>query len=156
MTYSAWTGQARTTARAVDAAVTAARAGDADAFAEALADLRRGDAEALAVLLGAMTQELLERLHPDGLDSDDAEQVLAGCARVSSWYPPFDRDYAVLALIGALGVHDPDETPRTDGADVTAHGLLLIASLLPASGELAPLVESALRELHRAQTIELP
>ena len=34
--------------------------------------------------------------------------------------------------------------------------MLLIATLLPATGDLAPLVDSALRELHRDQTMEMP
>jgi hypothetical protein len=141
----------------VDGAVSAARAGQAGAFTDALADLARVDREQLAVLLGAMTQDLLERSHPDGLDSDDAEQVLQSCIRsAAAWYEPLDSDTLIRALTGALGIADPEDAPPLDGWAVTAHGLLLIADLLPAAEDLAPIVDAALRELMRAQTVELP
>ena len=57
-------------ALAVDAAVSAAQSGDAAAFTDATANLSRFDREQLAVLLGAITRDLLERSHPDGLDSE--------------------------------------------------------------------------------------
>ena len=69
-------------ALAVDAAVSAAQSGDAAAFTDATANLSRFDREQLAVLLGAITRDLLERSHPDGLDSEGAEQVLQSCIRI--------------------------------------------------------------------------
>ncbi|SHH63658.1 hypothetical protein SAMN05443575_4233 [Jatrophihabitans endophyticus] len=161
MAYDAWSGPARALARAVDTAVRAALADDLAGFTDVATELRRVEPEVLAVLLGTMTQALLERTHPDGLDSDDAEQVLAACERAAVWYPGYERDVAVLALVGALGVHPGDDgqsggTPRVAPAAVAEHGLLLVATLLPAPRDLAPLVDAALRELHRAQTVELP
>jgi hypothetical protein len=145
-------------ALAVDAAIMAAQAGDAAAFADALHDLRRGDREQLSVLLGAITRDLLERSHPDGLDSDDAEQVLQSCIRAAAgWYEPLDRDVLIRALTGALGVSDPDESPHVDGEAVLAHGLLLIADRLTLLGEQpAAVLDTALHELMRAQTVEMP
>lgn len=145
-------------ALAIDAAVPAARAGDAAAFTDATDDLGRMDREQIAVVLGAVTRELLERSHPDGLGSSDAEQVLASCIRsAASWYEPLDGDSLIQALTGTLGIHDPDESAPPAGPAVVAHGLLLIADQLTAmSQELPPVLDRALRELMRAQTIEFP
>jgi hypothetical protein len=145
-------------ALAVDAAVSAAQSGDGAAFTDAIADLSRVDREQLAVLLGAAMRDLLERSHPDGLGSDDAGQVLQSCIQSAvSWYEPLDSELLILALTGALGMSDPDESPQLGGTAVVAHGLLLIADQLkiPAQ-ELWPVLDRALHELMRAQTIELP
>jgi hypothetical protein len=156
--YRSWTGSARALAVAIDTAVRAAQAADSDAFAAALADLARLDREQLAVVLGSVTRDLLERSHPDGLDSDDAEQVLESAIRsAASWYVELDSDALIWALTGALGIGDLDEAPVRDPAAILAHGLLLIGDLLTALDEaLPPVLDAALRELMRAQTIELP
>ena len=148
-------------ALAVDAGVSAARVSDAAAFSGALADLSRVEPEQLAVLLGTVTRDLLEHSHPDGLDSDDVEHVLrSGLKLGAGWYQGLDGDALILALTGALGISadpDPDEPPRPGGAAVVAHGLLLIADQLRVLARpLAPVLDSALRELMRAQTVELP
>ena len=155
--YRSWPGPAREMALAVDAAVSAARSADAPAFTDAMAGLGLVDREQLAVLLGSVTRDLLERSHPDGLGAADAERVLGSCARASaSWYEMLDSDVLVVALTGALGISDPDEPPP-DGAAVVAHGLLLITDQLRLLGqELPPVLEGALAELMRAQTMELP
>jgi hypothetical protein len=145
-------------ALAIDAAVSAARAGDAAAFKEATDDLGRMDREQLAVVLGAVTRELLERSHPDGLGASDAEEVLASCVRsAASWYEPLSADSLIQALTGTLGIHDPDESAPPPGPVVVAHGLLLIADQLKIMKQpLPPVLDRALRELMRAQTIEFP
>jgi hypothetical protein len=156
--YGSWTGPARAMALAVDAAVTAAQSADGDGFADALGELRRVDHEQLVVLLGAVTRDLLERAHPDGLDADDAEQALTSCVRAAApWYPEADPELVIRALSGALGIHDEDDAAGVAPLAVLAHGLLLIADQLTAGHErLAPLLDGALRELYRAQTVELP
>ena len=156
--YRSWAGPARTMALAVDAAVSAAQSGAAAPFTDAVADLVRLDGEQLAVLLGTVTRDLLERSHPDGLDSEDADQVLQSCVRsAASWYKPLDGDSLIVALTGALGVSYPDEMPQPGEAAVVAHGLLLIADQLKILAQaLPPVLDDALRELMRAQTIELP
>lgn len=156
MSYSEWPPAARALAQAVDGSVRAAVAADAEAFAESTGSLRRADPDVVAVLLGSITQHLLERLHPDGLDSDDVEQVLASCERDAAWFAGYERDHVVLALLGTLGLLDPEQAPPVAPASVTAHGLLLVATLLPTSKQLPALVDAALRELYRAQTVELP
>ncbi len=155
--YGSWPRTAREMALAIDAAVSAARAGEAAAFTDAADDLGRMDREQLAVVLGAVTRELLERSHPDGLGASDAEQVLASCLRsAASWYEPLDGDSLIQALTGTLGIHDPDESAPAGPAVVT-HGLLLIADQLTVlSQALPPVLDRALRELMRAQTIEFP
>lgn len=159
--YGAWTGPAGAMALAVDDAVSAARAGDAAAFAAAADDLSRVEPEQLAVLLGTVTRDLLEHSHPDGLDSDDVEHVLRSTLKLAAgWYERLDGDALILALTGALGISadpGPDEPPRPGGAAVVAHGLLLIAEQLRVLARpLPPLLDAALRELMRAQTVELP
>jgi len=156
--YRVWRGSARAMAEAVDAAVTAARAGDPVAFGEALTGLSALDREQLAVLLGTVTRQLLERSHPDGLDSDDAQHVLSSTARRAvDWYEPLDGAALLEALIGALGVTDPDGTPGPDPDAVLAHGILLISDQLHVLGQqLSPVLNYALGELQRAQTMELP
>ena len=98
---------------AVDAAVSAAQSGDAAAFNDATANLSRFDREQLAVLLGAITRDLLERSHPDGLDSEGAEQVLQSCIRSAAcWYEGVDSD----SLVGALLPRWHQQPRRTTAA----------------------------------------
>jgi len=156
--YRAWPGSARAMAETVDAAVTAAQAGDPVAFGEAMTGLAALDREQLAVLLGTVTRQLLERSHPDGLDSGDAQHVLSSAARRAvAWYEPLDGAALLEALIGALGVTDPDGAPPPDPDAVLAHGILLISDQLHVLGQqLPPVLNYALGELQRAQTMELP
>ncbi|HEV8220128.1 MAG TPA: hypothetical protein VGQ05_07685 [Streptosporangiaceae bacterium] len=156
--YRVWRGSARVMAETVDAVVTAARAGDPVAFGEAMTGLAALDREQLAVLLGTVMRELLERSHPDGLDSDDAQHVLSSTARRAvAWYEPLDGAALLEALIGALGVTDPDGAPQPEPDAVLAHGVLLIADQLHVLGQqLPPVLKYALGELQRAQTMELP
>ena len=160
--YGSWPAPARRMAVAIDAAVSAATAGDADAFAEANIELRALNREQLVVLLGALTRDVLERSHPDGLDSEGAAESLESCIRFAAgWYQPIDTDALIRALTGALDVAEPDDdaddAPKVDQVAVLTHGLLLIADqLVTLDQELRPVLDTALRELMRAQTIELP
>ncbi|HEX6854352.1 MAG TPA: hypothetical protein VF204_03570 [Streptosporangiaceae bacterium] len=156
--YRAWPGSARAMAETVDAAVTAAQAGDPVAFGAAMTGLAALDREQLAVLLGTVMRELLERSHPDGLDSGDAQHVLSSTARRAvAWYEPLDGAALLEALIGALGVTDPGGAPHPDPDLVLAHGVLLITDQLHVLGQqLPPVLNYALGELQRAQTMELP
>jgi len=145
-------------ALAIDAAVSAAREGAADEFTDATAALGRVDREQLSTVLGTVTHDLLERSYPDGLDSDGAEEVMQSCfTSASGWYESFDTDSLVGALTGALGIGDPGDAPALDGGAVLAHGVLLIADRLTMLDlTLAPVLDAALRELMRAQTVEMP
>jgi hypothetical protein len=156
--YRSWPGPVRMMCLAVDAAVSAARSSEAGAFTDAAAGLSRVDREQLGVLLGAVARDLLERSHPDGLDSDDAGQVLQSCTRsAAGWYEQLDTGSLVQALTGTLGITNPDESPQPGATAVMEHGLLLIADQLTILAlELAPVLERALHDLMRAQAIELP
>jgi hypothetical protein len=93
------------------------------------------------------------------MDSDDAQHILSAAARRTvDWYEPLDGAALLEALIGALGITDPDgETPALDPDAVLEHGLLLIADQLHVLGQqLPPVLKYALGELQRAQTMELP
>jgi len=143
---------------AIDAAVTAARSADGAGFEEAVAVLRALDPEQLAVLLGSVARELLERSYPDGLDADDAEQILVSCVKsAAAWYQALDGDALTRALTGALGIHDPDDEQAPPGPVVVTHGLLLIADRLSILAlELPPVLDRALRDLMQSQTMEQP
>ena len=94
----------------ITTAVEAARAGDRDSFDAAVAELNRGgarrpDAEQVGVVVGLLLGELFERVHPDGIDSDDAELVVERCLRTyRPWWPPLDEDQLIRALAGALRI----------------------------------------------------
>jgi hypothetical protein len=156
--YRSWPRPAREMATAVDAAVSAAQSSDAAAFTEAITELSCLDREQLAILLGTVTRDLLESSHPDGLDSGDVEQVLHSCSQsAASWYELLDSELLILALTGALGITVLDEPPQLDRTAVVAHGLLLIADQLRIrTRELRPVLDGALHEMLRAQTMELP
>lgn len=172
--FGQWPPPARGMARAIDSAVTGARHADADAFGAAVRELSRADREQVATLLGEVSRKLIERAHPDGLDADDAEQLLRSCVRMAApWYPGLDTDALIRALTGALGIGDSgavgageragDEAPEScveappDPVAVLAHGMLLVTDLLDAQGlQAGPIVDDALREMRRAQAMELP
>ena len=157
--YGSWRGAAATMAVAVDGAVTAAQAGDAAAFDEALGELRTLDRPQLLVLLGTTMLELLERTAPDGLDAEEAERVLRGClAAAAPWFDTLDGSALLAAFTAGVGVADPDDTAEAPTPDVVlAHGLLLVAHLCTTSRTPLPdVLAHALAELRRAQTVELP
>src|SRR3954471_10458547 len=153
--YRSWPPAARAMAGTIDDAVTAARAGDADAFADAEAALSQLDAEQVRTVLGEMTRDLVERSFPDGLDAEDAELLLQGAIRFSAaWYPALDSDSLIRALTGSLGGSEPEDDVSISPRAVVAHGLLLIGERLSALAlELPPVLNGALAELMRAQTV---
>jgi hypothetical protein len=144
---------------ASSAGVTAAVAGDREAFGAALIALAALDAERVRVVLGHVVRALLEELHPDGLSADDVRGVLPRCVRaVIGWYPEVDPALLVVVLSNALGIGDPDDEPReTEPAAVTAHAVLLTADLVTAAGHpVAGHLNAAIAEIARAETIEMP
>lgn len=153
---------------AIGAAVAAAGTGDPVAFEAAAARLAGQDQQRLRVVQGAIVRELLEDLHPDGLAGEDAQQVVQRCVTAAAgWYPAVDAEVLVTALLGALGAHDPDERPPVEAGGLAVHGALLIADLLavptgpptptdPIAARLERYLDSALAEIKRAETVELP
>ena len=155
---SEWTGPAGVMQRAVLDAVAAAGAHDADEFSTCLAGLSRLDREQLSTLLGTVVQRLLERRHPDGLDSDDVDQLVELTVRSAAWYPRINHDSVVRVIVGALGVTEVDDEERqVDGITIIAHSLVLLADQLSGvPNGVRALLDHGLRELHRAQTQEMP
>lgn len=144
--------------RSVRAAVTSAQERDAEAFDAALGTLSRLDREQLSTLLGAVVLALLEQRHPDGLDSDDVDQLVESTVRSgAAWYPSTDRDSVQRVIVGALGVSEIDDAERhIDGMTIISHSLLLLAGQLTGAAGVRPLLDYGLGELHRAQTQEMP
>ena len=96
--YERWPRAARTMARGIEAGIAAAREGDGEAFDEAMQDLAHVDREQVGTLLADITRALLERAHPDGLDSDDAEELLRRCVRTAAPTSVVASSTAVTAL----------------------------------------------------------
>jgi len=88
----------------------------------------------------------------------DAQHVLTSTARQAApWYEPLDGAALLEALIGTLGITDPDGAPHPDKDAVLAHGVLLITDQLQVLGQqLPPVLNYALGELQRAQAMEQP
>ena len=104
---------ARAIGTAITRAVDAARAGDPDAYDTATADLAALPASHTGIVLGALVRTLLEEQHPDGLDGDDIQAVLARCyGGTIGWLPPERIDIPTLVAVvaGALGIHQPGVT----------------------------------------------
>jgi hypothetical protein len=152
-TYREWPPPVRLLATAIDDAVTSAGAADEPGFADALGRLARVDREPLAVVLGELAAALLEQAFPDGLDAADAGDLLARCTTRFAWCGALAEDALVQALAGTLGVSLAEDEPVLPAT--VPNGLLLVTELL-AGRRLAPVLEPALRELRRRQTIELP
>jgi hypothetical protein len=148
---------ARALAEAVAASVSAARAGEAQAFAGATARLTALDTERVRAVLSGLLRPLLEDLHPDGLTGDDLRDAVDGCVRDSGWQQ-VDPGVLVVVLAGALGVHPGDEErPEAPPAAVTRHACLLVAQLLTgAPRNLTSYLAESFAEIARAETVEQP
>lgn len=136
--------------------VLAAGSEDVDALAEAGARLDRVDPEHVRLVLGHVVRELVERTHPDGVDADDLSTLLQDVLRGSAWYPDVAPSALVAVLAGAFGVHPDDDAPAPHGAcEVATAAAVLAAHLLPGR-DVAPLLDAALAEVARAETVEMP
>ena len=141
---------ARPIAATTDAAVTAARARDREALAEAVADLAALDQPQTRLILGTAVRLLLEDTHPDGLDGDDVREVLERCVRsAAQWLPEVDPHVILVLLAGALGVLDDEEPPPKPDA-LALHATVLLADLLQ-QRSMADYLTAALMEIERAQ-----
>ena len=110
-------------------------------------------------MLGAVLRSLLEDLHPDGLASDDAQDVIVRCARsAAGWFPEVDVNALVLVLSGALGMHPHEDEPvPVSPLDVARHAPLMVADLLTAGGRsYPPYLHAALAGIAVAEANDLP
>ncbi len=106
-----------------------------------------------------MLRSLLEDLHPDGLASDDAQDVIVRCARsAAGWFPEVDVDALVLVLSGALGLHPQEDEPLpVTPLDVARHAPLMVADLLTAGDRsYPPYLHAALTGIAVAEANDLP
>lgn len=158
------TGSVRALRTAVLDAVRAAAAADGPALAECGPALASMDEPRLRIVLGEMLRSALEELHPDGLSSADAQDLIEQCTEQAGWYPELDPQVLVVVLLGAFGAHDPDQQPTIPPAIVAQHAAVLLVDLLAGAAETEParialaerLLNRALAELERAETMELP
>ncbi|HTZ42953.1 MAG TPA: hypothetical protein VMB79_03760 [Jatrophihabitans sp.] len=147
---------------AVLAAATAAAERDPARFAEAAAALAALEPAQLSIVQAGVIRQLLEVVHPDGVDSTDARQLLADTSRAgAAWWPHTAPDAVLVVLLTSLGVAEAEtpwlgaQAPRV-GA-LAAHASLLIAELAGRQAEpLAGFVDRALGEIQRAETMEMP
>lgn len=141
--------------KAVTDAVAAAQAGQPEPLRTAST---AKDPERLAIVQGSVVRALLERLHPGGLSSADAQEAIQRCAKDTvPWFPDLDPNLLVLVLMGALGAADPTDGPQPNHPAVAEHAALLIADLLVVADEpLDGYLSFALAEIERAETMEMP
>jgi hypothetical protein len=152
-------------------AIRAAAATDGPALADCGPALAALDEPRLRIVLGEMLRSALEELHPDGLSSADAQDLIEHCVEQAGWYPELDPEVLVVVLLGAFGAHDPDQQPAYPPATVAQHAAVLLVDLLTGKAEsdllagkaesdlLVPaerLLNRALAELERAETMEMP
>ncbi|MEV4621512.1 hypothetical protein AB0J74_22730 [Asanoa sp. NPDC049573] len=139
---------ARPIADAAVDAVDAAGARDRAAFEAAVGRLAGFDVAQVGLLLGTVVRQALEEGHPDGLDSDDVRDTLAGVVKqATEWVDAVDPQVVLMLLAGALGVLETDPDERPVRADVSArHAVLLVAHLVDPAAFAARL-ERAAREL---------
>ncbi|HEX3815174.1 MAG TPA: hypothetical protein VHX59_20255 [Mycobacteriales bacterium] len=148
-------------ARAIAAAITEAErcasAAEPASFAEAAGTLALLDQSQVRIVLGDLVRMLLEERHPDGLSTDDIRDLLERCSRSAApWFPAVDPNVLVVVLTGALGMQDPEAAGAPPLA-VAQHATLLIADLRAVAGRpLQGYLDSALAEIARAETIEMP
>lgn len=143
--------------RSISESVDAALAQDGDRFTDAADRLGVQDPHRLAMLQAWMIRSLLERLHPEGLSSADAHDVLRNCLQSAAWFAQPEPTVLAQVLTGALGLSDPDAPAAAGPAVLSQHAALLTAHLLSATDQpLAGYLDAAFAELERAETIELP
>jgi hypothetical protein len=147
---------ARDLSTATEDGVAAVRGTDPAALADAIARLADRHFTRASLLLGGILRILLEERHPDGMDGEDVRAVLTRCVVAgSAWPSEVDPQVLLVVLTGALGLAHPDEQPPLPPPAVARAALLLTADLL-GPRPLAPYLTTALADLSRSETIELP
>ncbi|GAB4068881.1 hypothetical protein GCM10028777_29180 [Angustibacter speluncae] len=136
--------------------VRAAGRDDPAGLAEGAARLDRVEPEHVRLVLGHIVRGLVERTHPDGVDADDLSDLLQDVVRASAWYPELDATALVVVLTGAFGVHPDEPVPAAPAArEVALAAAVLVAHLLRGRDP-GPLLDAALAEVARAETMEMP
>ena len=154
-----WPAIPRAIAMATYGAEAAARAGSSDEFGTAIAELSALPFEQVAAVQFRVIRELLETLHPDGLDGDDVSEVLRHCARAAApWWQGLDVQFLAVVITGALGVAEVEETPRGRDHRVVIESSVLVIVDLAATAKVATkdYIARAVGDIARAETIEMP
>jgi hypothetical protein len=146
---------ARALRTALREVVGAAQREDADALAEAGGRLDRVEPEQVRLVLGHVARGLVERSHPDGVDADDLSTLIEDVARGAAWCPRLSPTALVAVLSGAFGVHPDDEAPTSTAPAVVTAVAVLVAHLLRGR-DVTHLLDAALAEVARAETVEMP
>jgi hypothetical protein len=147
----------RAVLQAVLEAAHAVQAQDAEGFAATELRLAIADPELVRLLLGGAVRTALERTHAQGLDGDDARDLLERCVRSAlAWLPDVEVPALIVVLTGALGMQDPDEEQPLPPATIAVHAVLLLAELGAGPGQVRQDLDVAVAELARHQTVELP
>jgi hypothetical protein len=158
------TSSVRAVRTAVLDAIRATATADGPALADCGPALAALDEPRLRIVLGEMLRSAMEELHPDGLSSADAQELIEHCVEQSGWYPELNPEVLVVVLLGAFGAHDPDQQPALPPAVVARHAAVLLVDLLTGTTKTTPdllgraerLLNRALAELERAETMEMP
>ncbi|SDI48868.1 hypothetical protein SAMN05444695_10814 [Rhodococcus triatomae] len=152
-----WPRTARDIAAATVDAVEAAHGTRRGACGEALDRLAELPADQVVATHSGIVRELLEAAHPDGLSTENAQDVLRRCAGAVSWFPDLDVGALGTVLTGALGLGDPDESVAPQRGGVLAASVVVIADLAAAAQvPVAAATRRAVDEIARAETVEMP
>ena len=153
-----WPATVREIADVTYLACSAAQHYDDEHFTYEIDDLLAlPTAEVRGVHVG-IVRELLEIAHPDGIAADDVHAVLARCVRGAEWSHDLDVQVVAEVLAGALGVTDVDENGlRHPPLAYLRAALVVIADLAAVTKvTLTDCIASAIDEIERAQTVEMP
>ena len=157
MSPAALPGPVRAVTGAVLAAAHAVRAEDAPALDAASTQLAACEPEVLRLLLGGAVRTALERTHAQGIDGDDARDLLERCVRSAlTWLPDVDVTALLLVLTGALDMQDPDEEEVVALPVIAVHAVLLLAALGAGPAQVRHELDLAIAEMTRHQTVEMP
>ena len=144
-----------TMTNAIDTAVKAAQAQDADGLHAATTDMSKLDDEQTGKVMGGVLRLLLEQKHPDGLDGDDIRDLLQTCALgAARWLPETDPHTMLVVLAGALGIHpdEHDQVARPGAESIALNTSVLIAFLL--KGRLEPYLTTTFAEISRSEFMD--
>lgn len=152
-----WPRPVQQLADAVATSVGAAQLEDAESYLASLPTLLRQEPDHLRLMLGEVVRTLVESRFPDGIDADDARQLLADTVRwVAGWDGPVDVPALAAVLTGSLGVH-PDDADRPDVApDAVSAAAPLLAAHLLAGRSAQAAVDRALTTVAQHQENDAP
>ncbi|TSD49650.1 hypothetical protein FFI94_028230 [Rhodococcus sp. KBS0724] len=154
-----WPKVARDIAAVTTDALAAVRAANRDALTEAVEELRALSFEQVTSVHAAIVRELLEDTHPDGLSSEDVQDALTACAKATIvWLPDLDVQALAAVYTGALGITDLDDDSFRIGHGAYLRSAVLVIGNLSAvvKKPLTAYITTAIGEIARAQTIEMP